>query len=195
MNGLSTIRSHRRLAAALGILVLLLAALVPAVALADGPQQVSLTAKEFAYTPNTVNLTVGQPVQLTITNAGTVDHDIKSSIPIANLAYQQADNDKDEQAENSANGVFDVDFNAGHSSQITFTPTKAGTYDFACDEPGHTEAGMKGTFVVAPAGATPAASQQGGLPIAQAAAGLGAIAVIAVGAVGGTKLTHRGRKS
>ena len=194
MNGLSAIRRHRRVAVTLGVLALLLAALVPAVALADGPQQVHLTAKEFSYTPNTVDLTVGQPVQLTIVNAGTVDHDIKSDIPIANLTYQRADNDPSEQSDNAAKGVFDVDFAPGHTSQVTFTPTKAGTYAFACDEPGHTQAGMKGTFVVAAAGAAPAASQSG-LPIAQAAEGLGAIAVVGLVAVGGSKLTTRGRKS
>jgi uncharacterized cupredoxin-like copper-binding protein len=111
-------------------------------------QQVTLHAKEFSFTPNSVQLKLGQLVQLTIVNDGTVDHDIKSAIPISGLKYQSADNPADEQADNAAQGVFDVDYNQGHTAQITFVPTKAGTYQFYCDVPGHREAGMTGTFVV-----------------------------------------------
>jgi len=112
------------------------------------PQQVAMSATEFTFAPNTVQLMVGRPVQLTITNDGQVDHDIKSDMPIRDLTYLKADNDADEQQENAAQGVFDVDFNKGDTSQVTFVPTKAGTYQFYCDQPGHREAGMVGTFVV-----------------------------------------------
>ena len=115
---------------------------------AAAAQQVMLHGKEFSFSLNTVQLRVGQPVQLTLVNDGTVDHDIKSEIPIGNLAYQTADNDPDEQAANAADGTFDVDYNQGHTARITFVPTKAGTYQFFCDVPGHKEAGMTGTFVV-----------------------------------------------
>lgn len=115
---------------------------------ATGAQQVTLHGKEFSFSPNLVQLKVGQPVQLTLMNDGTLDHDIKSDIPVSNLAYQTADNDAAEQADNAAGGVFDVDYNRGHTAQITFVPTKAGTYQFYCDVAGHKEAGMIGTFVV-----------------------------------------------
>ena len=115
---------------------------------ATAAQQVTLHGKEFSFNPNTVQLKVGQPVQLTLANDGTVDHDIKSDIPVSNLAYQTADNDAAEQADNAAGGVFDVDYNLGHTAQITFVPAKAGTYQFYCDVAGHKEAGMTGTFVV-----------------------------------------------
>ena len=39
---------------------------------------------------------------------------------------------------------------AGGKKTITFKPTKAGTFDFTCDVPGHTEAGMVGKLVVEP---------------------------------------------
>jgi uncharacterized cupredoxin-like copper-binding protein len=113
-----------------------------------GPQPVTLKASEFAFTPGTVTLKVGQPVQLTIQNGGAVDHDLKADIPLTNLTYQQADNPVDEQQENSANGVLDIDYGAGHTGQVTFVPTQAGTYTFYCDVAGHREAGMQGTFIV-----------------------------------------------
>jgi uncharacterized cupredoxin-like copper-binding protein len=115
---------------------------------AAGPQQVSLKGAEFAFSPASVNVKVGQTVQLTLQNAGALDHDFKSDLPISNLVYQEADNEPDEQKENSRTGVMDVDFDKGKSARVTFTPTKAGTYTFYCDVQGHREAGMRGTIVV-----------------------------------------------
>lgn len=118
---------------------------------ADNPQALTLTGMEFMIMPNVVTLTVGQPVQLTLINGGAVDHDLKSSMPIADLTYQNADNPADEQQDNSANGVLDVDYNVGTTAQVSFTPTQEGTYAFQCDVPGHAQLGMTGTFVVQPA--------------------------------------------
>ena len=112
------------------------------------PTHVTVTASEFAYSPRTIDLKVGVPVTLTIVNAGRVDHDIKSGIPLSSLVYTKADNDADEETDNSAHNVFDVDFGTGHTSVITFTPTTAGTFAFYCDEPGHKDAGMTGNFVI-----------------------------------------------
>lgn len=121
---------------------------IQAPAAAAAMRQVTMTATEFKYSPNTINLMVGQPVELTIVNAGQVDHDIKSDIPIRDLKYIKADNDASEQQDNAAQGVLDVDFNKGDTSQVTFVPTQAGTYQFSCDQPGHEEGGMVGRFVV-----------------------------------------------
>ena len=112
------------------------------------PQQATLIGSEFSFSPNTINLQVGQRVDLTIKNAGALDHDLKSKIPISGLTYLEADNPKNEQADNSAQGVFDVDYNTGQVAQVSFVPSQPGVYQFYCDLPGHKEAGMVGTFVV-----------------------------------------------
>jgi|SRR5690349_9559793 uncharacterized cupredoxin-like copper-binding protein len=119
------------------------------IALADGPQQITLNAADLSFSPTNVQMMVGQPVQLTITNLGQLDHDIKSDIPISQLTYVQADNDPQEQVDNAAQNVLDVDFNKGDTATITFVPTAAGAYSFECGQPGHASAGMKGMFVVA----------------------------------------------
>jgi LPXTG-motif cell wall-anchored protein len=152
---------HKRLHVLIAIASIILAAGFPlGVALATGPDQITVKAGEFFFSPNTITLTVGQPVQLTIVNEGKVDHDLKSDIPIASLTYQKADNPADEQKENAEQGILDVDYAAGTTAQVTFTPTKAGTYAFNCDVPGHTEAGMTGTFIVKAAATQQVASTQ-----------------------------------
>jgi uncharacterized cupredoxin-like copper-binding protein len=109
---------------------------------------VTILAGEFKYSPNQIDLKAGQAVTLTIVNQGQADHDIKTEMPISGLSYTKADNDEDEQADNASKNVFDVDFNVGTTAVVTFTPTTPGSYVFHCDEPGHTEAGMTGTFVI-----------------------------------------------
>jgi len=147
-----TIRNISRLLAAAGMASGMalggLLSLTP-VALADDAQQITLNAKDLSFTPTAVQLMVGQPVQLTVINGGMLDHDIKSDMPVGQLTYLQADNDQQEQQDNAAQGVLDVDFNKGDTAQVSFVPTTAGTYSFECDVPGHADAGMKGSFVVA----------------------------------------------
>ena len=170
-----------RLPAALASAALVLVLVPVSALLAAGPQQVTMKAADFSFSPDTVTVTAGQPVQLTIVNEGKVDHDLKSAIPVSGLTYQEADNDPDEQKENSEQGTFDVDFAVGHTSQITFTPTKAGSYEFFCDVPGHKEQGMKGMFVVQAAAGGPAALPNNGsdpvTPLLPWVAGIGAVLV------------------
>jgi uncharacterized cupredoxin-like copper-binding protein len=108
----------------------------------------AINAKEFSFEPSSIELKVNQPVTLTITNSGTVDHDLKSELPITHLVYTKAANPADEQQENISQNVLDVDYDKGTVAIVTFTPTKPGTFSFHCDIAGHTEAGMTGNFVV-----------------------------------------------
>jgi uncharacterized cupredoxin-like copper-binding protein len=112
------------------------------------PSKITVLANEYLYAPNHIDLKAGQPVTLTIVNGGKVDHDMKSEIPLTGLSYTKSDNEPGEQADNAAKNVYDVDFNVGTTAVITFTPTTAGSFPFRCDQPGHTEAGMTGVFVV-----------------------------------------------
>jgi uncharacterized cupredoxin-like copper-binding protein len=168
-----------------GLILILRMALIPLMVLftaytpakAAGPpdaqQQVTLVGTEFAFTPTVINLTAGQPVQLTIRNGGVLDHDIKSAISITGLTYLSADNPADEQQANSAAGTFHVDYNGGHSATVVFTPTQVGTYEFYCSLPGHQAAGMKGTFVVGPSTATATNATPAEATNQQAVSGIG----------------------
>jgi uncharacterized cupredoxin-like copper-binding protein len=89
--------------------------------------EVTLTLTEFKFTPDTINAKVGERVKVTLDNKGALKHNIK-----------QADLNIDTAVE------------AGQTATFEFTPTKAGTFDFDCDVPGHKEAGMVGKIVVQP---------------------------------------------
>ena len=88
----------------------------------------TMTLTEFKFTPDTLTVKVSERVKVTLDNTkGTLKHDI-----------QQADLNIDTAVE------------AGQKATFEFTPTKAGTFDFVCDVPGHKEAGMVGKIVVQP---------------------------------------------
>ena len=90
---------------------------------------IAIDAAEFAYTPNKFDAKVGEKLTFKITNKGTLDH----SLVIA-----------------GADGavITRVDVKLGSTATLDFTPSKAGTYQFYCDVPGHKESGMTGTINV-----------------------------------------------
>ncbi len=90
------------------------------------PLSVTVTASEFKYDPATINASPGQTINLTVKNAGTVQHTWVLS---------------------AANVKLTID--PGQSVNQTFTaPATAGTYQYECDIPGHKEAGMIGQLIV-----------------------------------------------
>jgi uncharacterized cupredoxin-like copper-binding protein len=161
---MSTIRAVWRLNAAIGAAALMCLGVACGSSQATGPaatsapptpaaptpypSKLTVMGSEYVFKPSVIDLKVGQQITLTVVNAGKVPHDMKSDIPISGLVYTQSSNVPDEQVSNAAGGVYDVDFKTGTTAIVSFTPTKAGTYVFHCDQPGHTEAGMQGTFVV-----------------------------------------------
>lgn len=106
---------------------------------------VSVTASDFKFTPDVINLTEGRPVTLALKNTGSVEHTIAS----AYFATQQLTvRGQSDQGETAAKWKF-VGVNPGVTAEITFTPRGRGRFQFICSIEGHAEAGMVGTFVVA----------------------------------------------
>ncbi|MDA1096878.1 MAG: cupredoxin domain-containing protein [Chloroflexi bacterium] len=91
-----------------------------------GGAALSIEAHDLSFTPVVLNASVGQTVNLTLSNKGAIDHDV--TIP----------------GLNASTGLV----GAGASTVLTFTPTAAGTYPFFCSVLGHEAAGMKGTLTV-----------------------------------------------
>ena len=91
-----------------------------------GAQNVTASANEFKFDPATINAAPGQTINLTVKNTGSVQH----------TWVQKESNVK-------------LTIDPGKTATQTFTaPSKAGTYVFECDVPGHKEAGMTGQLIV-----------------------------------------------
>lgn len=87
--------------------------------------KVNLIANDIEWNITTINAKVGQPIEITITNAGALDHD---------LVIEEL-------------GV-DLLLAPGDTEVVTVTPDHAGTIEYICSIPGHEEAGMVGEIIV-----------------------------------------------
>ena len=92
--------------------------------IASGPN-ITVTMTEFKFDPMNITVTLGQSVNLTLVNKGSIEHTwVVVGTPIK----------------------FTVA--AGKTTTQTFTAPAAGTYKIDCDIPGHKEAGMVGQLIV-----------------------------------------------
>ncbi|HEY7822530.1 MAG TPA: cupredoxin domain-containing protein [Acidimicrobiia bacterium] len=93
----------------------------------EGASKQAVTATEFAFSPDELSATVGEPVNLRLVNAGDLPHDLV--IP-----------------------DLDIRLAAGPGQQATIgiEVDEAGSYQFVCSLPGHADAGMTGLLTVNP---------------------------------------------
>ncbi len=101
----------------------------PASVAPKGTQQVTLTLGDsLRFTPATVVVSAGAPVELTLLNGGGMAHDFALIDGVPNPIKIEA------QGGQTASGTFSID--------------NPGTYSFVCTVPGHAAAGMRGTITV-----------------------------------------------
>ncbi len=111
---------------------------------ASKPTEVEVSAREFSFTPSEVHLQQGKTYALHLRNDGAVLHDWSiDRMPAKNVKVETS-------VTHGAHSASPLHVAAERSgtSTLTFTPTKAGTYDVTCTEPGHREAGMTARVVV-----------------------------------------------
>ena len=133
--------------------VMILVVLAIALTACGGPQstvkEVSLDAQDITFSADTLEVTAGQPVKLTLNNTGALEHDFSIiEIPLAKSAEQSDPMGGHDMSGLAVEPELHVAASPGDSATIEFTPTKAGTYEFFCTTAGHKEAGMIGTLVV-----------------------------------------------
>src|SRR5579859_7383990 len=96
---------------------------------AASPQQLTVTAMDtMKFDPGTLSARAGQPIQVTLKNSGQLAHDFDITDGVAQPVKITAQ--------------------PGQTAIATFTIDKPGTYTYFCSQPGHQEAGMKGTLTV-----------------------------------------------
>jgi uncharacterized cupredoxin-like copper-binding protein len=150
--------------------VLITAFLGPFPAQAQAAQQVSITLREFSLTPDRVTVPQGQPVQFTITNAGTVEHNFKVELPARGIEKQ----------------LFDTNLKPGESRSAEFTFATAGDWEMYCPVDAHEAHGMKGSIEVM--GSVPVGMPATGDPVTP---GLWLVAALGLALLGGGLLVRR----
>lgn len=116
-----------------------------------------MVGTEFKFDPNQLSLKVGQRVRIVFQNKGTVDHELEiEDMKADNVVLDESqggnmpEDEMREAMDDAAKGVVHEHAAGGGTVTVDFTPTTAGTYDIACNLPGHKEAGMVGSIVVQP---------------------------------------------
>lgn len=151
----------------IAVRVLLVVALLAMVSLgasaAPKTQKVTLTLTEFKFSPKNVTLQAGVPVELTLMNKGTVEHEfLLYAVPKGKVEDMDAfalsttyfKDTGEIVAEFPGVGMaaapvlFETEVVKGKSVTLKFTPAKKGTFEFGCHVEGHYDGGMKGTLIV-----------------------------------------------
>lgn len=90
-----------------------------------GAAEVTVTATEMAFERATLQVAAGEPVNITLTNAGEVFHDLT----VPELGFM-------------------LDAEPGQRVTGSLTVERPGAYEYLCSVPGHASAGMRGTLQV-----------------------------------------------
>jgi len=112
---------------------------VPVVGTKANPRLVEIAmSDQLNFVPHDVPVTSGETVTFLLTNEGTAVHE-----------FAVGPSDKVDADEVDGKLVMEADEIDGHHIKtLTYTFDGPGPYSFACHEPGHFEAGMKGTITV-----------------------------------------------
>ncbi len=110
---------------------------VPATGTAKHPRLVQVDmSDQLKFDPSEIGVAKGETVTFLVSNLGTATHE---------FAVGPADKVDADQVDGKI--VKEVDeIEARHVKTVTYTFDGSGPYGFACHEPGHFEAGMKGTI-------------------------------------------------
>ncbi|MHB8509241.1 MAG: plastocyanin/azurin family copper-binding protein, partial [Candidatus Dormibacteria bacterium] len=104
----------------------------------SAPRVVRITASDaLRFYPDVVIVKQGETMRFEVTTMGMRSHEFMVG-PAADVAADKA-------------GTPEVaDIAMMQTKSLTYTVNGTGTFAFACHEPGHYEAGMRGTIVVVP---------------------------------------------
>lgn len=97
------------------------------------------------FTPATLTIKRGETIKFVVRNSGKVRHEMVLG-SISELKEHAALMIKFPEMEHSDPNQVSVE--PGKTAELVWKFSKAGTFDFACLQPGHFEAGMHGTIIV-----------------------------------------------
>ncbi len=111
--------------------------------------EISLQATDFAYSAPSITVPAGQPVTLTMHNAGAVEHDfVIEKINVTDVQASDSDASAHHQMGNMPEYDLHISASSGETETLEFTALEPGTYQIFCSVEGHKEAGMIGELIV-----------------------------------------------
>ena len=98
------------------------------------------------FTPSNIAVKQSETIRFVVRNSGKLKHEMVLGTEKELKAHYELMKKNPEMEHDDANSV---DVKPGKTGKIVWHFTKAGRVDFACLEPGHYDAGMKGSVTVA----------------------------------------------
>ncbi len=149
----------------LSLVVLLMPLILGSIAESATVQKITITMREYTYTPSQVTVAAGTPVEITLVNKGRLKHEFMLyGMPKAGMMGMEFHKWADDhsyfhgmrvavegrgiEVERKHGVLVEVQLGVGKSATVKFTPKLKGTFEFACLIAGHYEAGQKGVLVV-----------------------------------------------
>lgn len=124
------------------IFVILLSAALAGCQSGAAAKKLNVELDDFTITPNQFTVQAGSEVTISVTNRGTVEHDLNIIKPGTDIGDVFDEEDR-------ANVLWETDVQPSEANVATFTvPDEAGTYQVVCAMPGHMQAGMVGRLEV-----------------------------------------------
>lgn len=100
---------------------------------------------DMRFTPATVSFKRGETVRFVVKNSGKIKHEMVLGSASELKEHGEMMRKMPEMAHADKNAV---QVEPGKTGELVWQFSKAGTFDFACLQPGHFEAGMKGKIAV-----------------------------------------------
>ena len=137
------------------VLGVVLAACGEPVGTADSPRRVEVDASDFAFGPDSIDITAGETVEFVITNSGAVAHEFEVTNQTEIDEHLEAGHDEghdeemtdEEMAAMDDMAALEVEVEPGETESLTVTFDETDHMArFVCLIEGHYEAGMQGDF-------------------------------------------------
>ena len=118
----------------------------PAQVIASAMKEVRIEVDDtMRFTPTKWEAQVGEPIRIILVNKGKVDHELVIGTEKEIIAHAKEMASPGTKGHHHAN---EISAKPGQQAELLWTFKKPGQYAMACFEPGHYEAGMKGTINV-----------------------------------------------
>jgi uncharacterized cupredoxin-like copper-binding protein len=130
---------------------------------AQNVQKITITMREFTFTPARVTLQAGVPAEITLINRGKVAHEfmvyaVPRRMGSASMGHEWVEKNNYFQGlpatveggkvTRKGGHLLEIVVGPGQTATLKFTPTRKGTFEFGCMITGHYEAGQKGMLIV-----------------------------------------------